>query len=86
MYSVLGIRPNAPMARASVEGRLLLRSERMSSDALTVPCWSDPATRNKSSQLRVISVVFTRDRAMAVQDPVVGRGIETPEPRFANVG
>ena len=31
------MRPKAPMARASVEGRLLRRSERMSSDALTVP-------------------------------------------------
>ena len=57
----------------------------MSSEALTVPCCSEPATRNKSSQFRTISSVFTRDRAMAIQDPIVGRGIETPEAGFSDV-
>ena len=59
MYRVRGMRPKAPIARASVDGRLLLRIERMSSDALTLPCCRDPATRNKSSQLRLISLVCT---------------------------
>jgi hypothetical protein len=83
MYRVRGMRPKAPIARASVDGRLLLtpiarasvdgrlllRIERMSSDALTLPCWSDPATRNRSSQLCLISLVFTRERAMEFKTP-----------------
>ena len=37
MYRVFGMRPNAANARARVLGRLLLSSDRMSSEALTVP-------------------------------------------------
>jgi len=69
MYNVREIRPNAPMARARAEGRLLRRRDRMSSDALTVPCWREPATRNKSSQCRAISLVLTRERAMVLKTP-----------------
>jgi hypothetical protein len=57
----------------------------MSSDALTVPWWRDPATRSKSSQFRRISLVGTRERAMLFKTPVIGAGIEAPELRFPNI-
>jgi hypothetical protein len=41
----------------------------MSSEALTVPCWREPATRSKSSQWRAISLVLTRERAMVFNTP-----------------
>ena len=58
------------MARASADGRLLRRIERMSSEALTVPWCSDPATRNKSSQLRAIRLrVYTGPRNRIQRTP-----------------
>ena len=57
----------------------------MSSEALTVPWWSDPATRNKSSQLRHDQLGVHPGPRNAIQDPIVGRGIETPKARFADV-
>jgi hypothetical protein len=41
----------------------------MSSEALTVPWWREPATRSKSSQFWRISLVFTRVRAMLFKTP-----------------
>ena len=58
----------------------------MSSEALTVPWWSEPATRNKSSQLRAISCGVHAGPRDAIQDPIVGPRIEAPELRLADVG
>jgi hypothetical protein len=58
-------RPNSPIARVRVEGRLLRGSEPINSEALIVPRANDPAIRSRSSQFFAISSGRTRCRASA---------------------
>ncbi len=58
------MRPSSPMARARLGGRDLVCSVRINSDALIFLSFSEPATRNRSSQWAEINSVLLRWRAM----------------------
>ena len=68
-WSVFGTRPSSPMARANRERLLPRYRARMSSEALSIPSFSEPATRHRSSQGWAIRFVWMRWRAKPFRGP-----------------
>ena len=74
----------APMARPSVEGDRPLQAT-ISSEALTAPIFSEPATRSRSSQLRLIRGMLIRWRATPSAPRNWPSG-HSPEPVIPEIG
>ena len=58
----------------------------MSSEALVLPISRDPATRNRSSQLWLIRLVFIRLAGQAIESAIFSGSVDAPKSLFADVG
>lgn len=84
-YKVLAIRPNSAIALDKVVGFFPPSKVRITSEALTVPNFKDPAKRSRSSQLLAIREVFTRCRASPSRAPYSASGSIRSYTSFTNV-